>query len=329
MVLKPILDFFWCILYKAPLCFRSNIIQPFQCSWASLRGLTGSREWCQIFTSNLSLLCCSMYSHEQRISGSEEYWFGQLWPFIWLRRQLCSGWVAVASVFCERGALTDRHCWLELTWRRDVCQCTDCSSHRAPKDGHSHRHAATTAPRWVSPWLNLPSNTGWVGATWCVRVCVLPSFQVCVCMWECVCGCTRVPQCPGCIAIVFTSDSLLHPLISHSSPTHLCAPASPVNLLSKQNNRLQWQLHKCWAGMATIRSVPCFWGENDSFCICFVLTYRSHKRNWKQVTEGLQVFPSNCLSKWSFFFFVLCCHVPVASQPLECISLTLLQSSWN
>lgn len=116
--------------------------------------------------------CCSMYSHEERISGSEEYWFGQLWPFIWLRRQLCSGWVAAASVFCEHGALTDRHRWLELTWRRDVCQYSDCSSHRAPRDGCSHRHAATTAPRWVSPWLNLPSNTGWMRATWCICVCV-------------------------------------------------------------------------------------------------------------------------------------------------------------
>lgn len=95
---------------------------------------------------------------------------------------------------------------------------------------------------------------------------------VCVCTWECMCGCTRVPQCPDCIAIVFTSDSLLHPLISHSSPTHLCAPASPVNLLSKQNNRLQWQLHKCWACMAKIRSLSCFWGENDdSFLFFFFL----------------------------------------------------------
>lgn len=268
--------------------------------------------------------CCSMYSHEERISGSEEYWFGQLWPFIWLRRQLCSGWVAAASVFCERGALTDRHRWLELTWRRDVCQYSDCSSHRAPRDGCSHRHAATTAPRWVSPWLNLPSNTGWMRATWCICVCV------CVCTWECMCGCTRVPQCPDCIAIVFTSDSLLHPLISHSSPTHLCAPASPVNLLSKQNNRLQWQLHKCWACMAKIRSLSCFWGENDDsflffffFAFVFVLTYRSHKRNWKQITHR---FPP-----WIVFynrnFAVFHRGIPVTSQSLKShleIILTLL-----
>lgn len=43
-----------------------------------------------------------MQSHKEQITGSKEYWCGQLWPFIWLRQQLCRDWAAMASVCCER-----------------------------------------------------------------------------------------------------------------------------------------------------------------------------------------------------------------------------------
>lgn len=212
--------------------------------------------WVVFFTFNLSLHHCTIQSHKEQITGSKEHWCGQLRPFIWLRQQLCRDWATVASVRFELRSLTDRHHWLELTQRRDMCQCSDCSSHRAPKDDRSHRRAATTALRWVSPWLNLPSNTG---CTW--RTCACEPFAVCVCapskssVWVC----TRLSHYPDCIAIVFTSARLLHPLISHSSPTHLSVPASPVNLHSKRKNVTAV---KGWVAELIYDLITCFCIQN-------------------------------------------------------------------
>lgn len=215
--------------------------------------------WVVFFSFNLSLHHCTMQSHKEQITGSKEHWCGQLWPFIWLRQQLCRAWATVASVRCERRSLTDSHHWLELTQRRDMCQCSDCSSHRAPKDGRSHRHAATAALRWVSPWLNLPSNTG------CTRrTCAWERFAVCVCApsRSSVCGCTRVSHHPDCIAIVFTSA----PLSTHSSvtPHQLISPLPPLLWTYTQREKMLAAVTavKGWVAELIYDLITCFWIQN-------------------------------------------------------------------
>lgn len=114
-----------------------------------------------------------------------------------------------------------------------------------------------------------------VSVMWRVCVFLISSSSVCVCAWVYVCGWTWVPHRPDCIAIVFTSAPLLHPLISHSTPTHLSPPASPLNLHSTQNKRQQWQLQKCWVAQLKYDLFPTSEGKIAVLHLLF-LTYRSH-----------------------------------------------------
>lgn len=102
-----------------------------------------------------------------------------------------------------------------------------------------------------------------VTVTW--RVCL--HLSLCVCMWVCISGCTQVsPPSRLFCCIGFTFAPLIHTLISHSTPTHLPPPASPLNLRSTQNQHLQWQLRL--GGMAKIWSH--FWRENYGSAFAFL-----------------------------------------------------------
>lgn len=167
--------------------------------------------------------------------------------FIWLRRQLCSG--RVASACCD---------WQALLIGIDAA--TRCVSMLwlfiSPGTQRRPRPPPSCYHRFEMGVTVITSALCSVHLRDCdlTCVCMLPSSSACLCVG--VRGCPRVSHHPDCIAAVFTSAPLLHPLISHSTPTHLSPPAPPLNLHSTQNKCLQWQLHKCWVARLKYHPFP-------------------------------------------------------------------------
>lgn len=153
---------------------------------------------------------------------------------------------AAVSLRRWRSALTDSRRWLELTWRRDVCQCSDCSSRRASK----------RRPR-PPPCCDRRSEMGvtMIKSAFTLRLCVVGAsarvrLDVCVCVrpkFKCVRG--RV----GVYMVLSPSGLYRHrvlplPLSStHSSVTpHQLICLLWTDTQGKKKRRRRWQLQKCW-----------------------------------------------------------------------------------
>lgn len=151
---------------------------------------------------------------------------------------------------------------------------------RRPQPPPCCHHCSETGVTMIKSALKRTQCAGDVHAT--AICCVYLHASNFKCVHVSGCGCTQVSHHPDCIAIVFTSAPLLHLLISHSSPTHLSAPTSSMNLHSKQeqNKGLLAALTaaEVLVGRTNIRSLPFFWIEN--YC-CAFFTNRSFFFMWQ------------------------------------------------